>query len=277
MSNQEAQNFRVNGEVNTSHESHPEIIKLNRRIDEQMRYFDAILSSISDFAYTFDREGRFVFVNQALLDLWGLKLEEAIGKNFFDLQYPDDLAARLQRQIQQVYDTRQRVTDETPYTSPTGVAGYYEYIFSPFFGANGAVELVVGTTRNITERKESEEQIKQLSARNRDILESITDAFFAIDEEWRFTYVNRQAEQLLDREPGDLLGKTIWEVYPGLIGSEFEKVYRRTAAERIPLTHIAFYPDHERWYEVNVFPAPSGITIYFRNATERILTEEILR
>ena len=277
MSNQEAQNFRVNGDVSAPDESHSEIVKLNRRMDEQMRYFEAILSSISDFAYTFDQDGRFVFVNQALLDLWGLKLEEAVGKNFFDLQYPDDLAERLQRQIQQVYDTRQRVTDETPYTSPTGVIGYYEYIFSPFFGAGGAVELVVGTTRNITERKEAEEVIKQLSERNREILESITDAFFAIDDKWRFTYVNKQAEQMLDREPGDLLGKTIWEVYPGLIGSDFEKVYRRTASERIPLTHISFYPDHERWYEVNVFPASSGITIYFRNATERILTEEILR
>src|SRR6478672_9198740 len=82
--------------------SRTEIAELSRWIDEQTRYFDAILSSISDFAYTFDKEGRFVFVNQALLDLWGLKLEQAIGKNFFDLQYPDELAARLQRQIQQV-------------------------------------------------------------------------------------------------------------------------------------------------------------------------------
>jgi PAS domain S-box-containing protein len=277
MGNQEAQNFPDNGALSAPEESHQEIVKLNRQIDEQTRYFDAILSSISDFAYTFDKDGRFVFVNQALLDLWGLRLEDALGKNFFDLQYPDDLAARLQRQIQEVYDTHRRVTDETPYTSPTGIVGYYEYIFSPFFGENGEVELVVGTTRNITERKQSEEKIKQLSARNLEILESFTDGFFSIDEEWRFIYVNQQAEQILDREPGDLLGKVMWDVYPGLIGSEFEKVYRQTAAERIPSTLISFYPDHERWYEVNAYPATNGITIYFRNATERIRTEETLR
>jgi PAS domain S-box-containing protein len=255
----------------------PEVAELNRQIDEQTRFFDAILSSISDFAYTFDKEGRFRFVNQALLDLWGLKLEDAVGKNFFDLNYPDDLAARLQRQIRQVFETGQRVTDETPYSSPTGVEGYYEYIFSPFFGADGAVELVAGTTRNITERKRSEEEIKQLSRRNRDILESINDAFFAVDSDWRFTYVNLQAERLLDRKPGDLIGKIIWEEYPGLIGSEFEKAYYQAVNERVSSMVTSFYPDHSRWYEVNSYPAPNGITIYFRDVTERVRAEKALR
>jgi PAS domain S-box-containing protein len=93
-----------------SGEGQSEIAKLSRRINEQNRYFEAILSSISDFAYTFDKEGRFLFINQALLDLWGLQLEEAVGKNFFELNYPDEPATRLQRQIRQVFDTRQRVT-----------------------------------------------------------------------------------------------------------------------------------------------------------------------
>ncbi len=149
------------------------IADLNRRIEEQMRYFDAILSSISDFAYTFNKEGRFIFVNQALLDLWGLKLEEAIGKNFFELHYPNDLAARLQRQIQQVFDTKQRITDETSYTSPTGITGYYEYIFVPIFGANGEVEAVAGTTRDITERQQMEEALREADRRKDEFLATL--------------------------------------------------------------------------------------------------------
>lgn len=254
-----------------------EVAKLNFQIREQVRYFEAILSSISDFAYVFNEQGRFVFINQALLDLWGLKSDEALGKDFFDLNYPDDLAARLQRQIREVFETRQRVTDETPYTSPTGVVGYYEYIFSPFFGADGSVELVVGTTRNVTSRKQAEEEIKHLGERNRDILESITDAFFAVDRDWRFTYVNSQAERMLDRTPGDLLGKVIWDEYPGLVGSEFEKAYHQAANFRLASNLTAFYPDHQRWYETNCYPAPNGITIYFRNVTERVKVEEALK
>jgi PAS domain-containing protein len=78
--------------------------------------FDSTLSTITDFACIFDRDGRFPYVNKALLDLWGLKLEEALRKNFFDLKYPDDLAEHLQRQIQQVIDTKQglRMKRRTP-------------------------------------------------------------------------------------------------------------------------------------------------------------------
>ncbi len=133
------------------------------RYERQFRVFDATLSAITDFVYAFDRDGRFLYVNRPLLDLWGLELEAAVGKNFFDLHYPDDLAAKLQRQIQQVIETRSRVSDETPYTSPTGGTGYYEYIFSPVFGADGMVEAVAGSTRDITGRRRRELNLEFLA------------------------------------------------------------------------------------------------------------------
>ena len=123
-----------------------------QRVERQVRIFDTTLSSIVDFAYIFDRDGRFIYSNQPLLDLLGITCNEIVGKNFFDLKYPDELASKLQRQIQQVIDTKSRITDETPFTSPTGVAGYYEYIFTPVIAANGSVEVVAGSTRNITKR-----------------------------------------------------------------------------------------------------------------------------
>jgi len=130
--------------------------EIAEKYERQSRVFDSTLSAITDFAYIFDRDGRFLYANMALLNLWGLTLEEAVGKNFFDLGYPDDLAAKLQRQIQQVFTSRQGLSDETPYTSPTGVTGHYEYIFSPVVAADGTVEAVAGSTRNITERKRAE-------------------------------------------------------------------------------------------------------------------------
>ena len=131
-------------------------LDLQQRLEQQWRIYATTLSSITDFAYTFDREGRFLYANQPLLALWGLKLEDAVGKNFFDLRYPDEIAAKLQRQIQQVFATGQRLADETSYKSPTGTAGYYEYIFNPVFGAGGDVELVAGSTRDLTEHKAAE-------------------------------------------------------------------------------------------------------------------------
>lgn len=134
--------------------------ELSLRTERRERLLTTTLSAISDFAYVFDREGRFLFANQPLLDLWGITLEEAVGKNFFDLKYPDDLARELHRQVEEVFQKQQRLTGETSYRSPAGVSGYYEYIFSPVFGADGRVEFVAGSTRNITGRKEAEAQMR---------------------------------------------------------------------------------------------------------------------
>jgi PAS domain S-box-containing protein len=139
------------------------LVELTRQLERQTNVFNTTLSSITDFAYIFDRDGRFIYANQPLLDLWGLKLDEAAGKNFIDLQYPDDVALRLQRQIQQVFDTGQALRDETPYTSPTGVEGFYEYIFTPVKASDGTVEVVAGSTRDYTERKRAEESLMKLN------------------------------------------------------------------------------------------------------------------
>ena len=88
------------------------------------------------------------------------RLEKAVGKDFFQLRYPDELAARLQRQIQIVFETKEGLTDETEYHSPTGAGGYYEYIFRPVFDRTGNVELVAGSTRDITEHKRIEQQLQ---------------------------------------------------------------------------------------------------------------------
>ena len=142
-------------------------LELAAKVEQQVRLFDTTLSSITDFAYIFDKDGRFVFMNQALLDLWGLTLEDAVGKNFFELKYPKELASKLHRQIQQVFDTGQVLRDETPYTSPTGAGGFYEYIFSPVRAKDGTVDVVAGSTRDITNRKAAEGQLERLLAEQR--------------------------------------------------------------------------------------------------------------
>ena len=101
------------------------------------------------------------------------------------------------------------------------------------------------------------------------ILDSITDAFFSLDSNWKFSYVNRQTVKTLGCEAEDLLGKSIWDVYPGTVGSDFERMYRKAAQERISLTFDSYYPDHDRWYDVNVYPTPDGLSVYFRDISAR--------
>ena len=178
--------------------SEQDVDELRLRIEQQSRILDITLSSISDFAYMFDREGRFAFVNEALLKLWGLKIEDAVGKNFYELKYPDELASRLQQQIQKVFETSEGLTDETEYTSPTGAAGFYEYIFRPVFDREGNVELVAGSTREITERKRVEEDLRRSQERLRELAESLESQVRArtVELELRNNDVMLQSEQL---------------------------------------------------------------------------------
>ncbi len=159
-------------DVSEAKKSEDERARLNAEVERQSRVFDTALSTITDFAYILDRDARFRYVNKALLDLWGLTLEQALGKDFFDLKYPDDLAAKLARQVRQVFETKKGLSDETPYTSTTGAGGWYEYIFSPVFAADGSVEVVVGSTRDVTQRKLSEEQLRQAATDREEILAS---------------------------------------------------------------------------------------------------------
>jgi PAS domain S-box-containing protein len=159
-------------DVSENKKSDDERLRLSAEIERQARIFDTTLSAITDFAYILDRNARFVYVNKALLDLWGLQLEQAVGKDFFDLKYPDELAAKLAAQVRQVFDTKKGLSDETPYTSQTGAGGFYEYIFSPVFAADGTVELVAGSTRDVTERKRAEQQLRQIVAERDGILSS---------------------------------------------------------------------------------------------------------
>ncbi|MDB5295441.1 MAG: rpfC [Phycisphaerales bacterium] len=238
---------------------------------QQLQLFEAISSTTPDFLYAFGLDGRLVYANRRLLEVWGRTADDAVGKRFRELGYPDWHADMHLREIAQVVATKRPVKGEVPFTGGSGIAGVYEYIFSPVFGPGGEVELIAGTTRDVTERRAAEGQVRA-------VLESITDAFFALDHNWRFNYVNPQAERVLGRTPGDLLGQVIWDVYPGLHGSEFERVYRGVVADRVPLSVTPYYPDHDRWYEVHAYPgSDGGISVYFRDASDRVRAEEQLR
>lgn len=109
------------------------------------------------------------------------------------------------------------------------------------------------------------------------ILESITDAFVEVDHEWRYTYVNQQAERLLQRQRQELLGRRIWDVFPEAVNSVFYEQYHKAVAEQTSIIFEAFYPPLDAWSEVHAYPSKNGLSIYFQDITERKRSQEALR
>ncbi|HET6725084.1 MAG TPA: ATP-binding protein [Gammaproteobacteria bacterium] len=144
------------------------------RLIAELRKFDALISAVSDFVYTFDLNHRFTYANRALLAIWGGTWEESIGKTCLELGYPDWHAAMHDREIDEVIATKRSIRGEVPFEGANG-RRIYEYIFVPILDADGEVEAIGGITRDVTDRKRKEEGGNFLVALS-DAIRSITDA-----------------------------------------------------------------------------------------------------
>lgn len=101
-------------------------------------------------------------------------------------------------------------------------------------------------------------------------LDRITDGFFAVDTEWRFTYLNERAEDLINPEGEDLIGKTLWDEFPDALESDFESKYRYAMENQVSVSFEEHYPEPlDTWFAVNAYPSETGLSVYFRDVTER--------
>jgi len=138
---------------------------------KQQRLYEAALSHNPDPVYTFDLEGRFTYVNNALLDIWGITWEQAIGKSLYELNYETWQADKHMRELREVVSTKKPLRSDVPYHGMHGLR-VYEYIFVPVLDADGNVEAITGSTRDITERYEAEKMAKDAESRQRLALEA---------------------------------------------------------------------------------------------------------
>ncbi|MCL4471010.1 MAG: ATP-binding protein [Gammaproteobacteria bacterium] len=107
-----------------------------------------------------------------------------------------------------------------------------------------------------------------------DLIERVSDGFVALDNDWRYTYVNTRAGQLFGRKPEDLTGKNIWAEFPEGVGLPFYHAYYKAVAEQTPVELEEFYPHGNLWFENHIYPSKDGLSIFFHDITERKQTEE---
>lgn len=146
-----------------------ELVRLTEESERRRRVYETILSNTPDLAYVFDLQHRFVYANEQLLRMWGKTWDEAIGKNCLELGYEDWHAAMHDREIEQVRATGKPIRGEVPFNGTNG-RRIYDYIFVPVFGEDGEVEAVAGTTRDVTERQQAEEALRESDRRKDDFL-----------------------------------------------------------------------------------------------------------
>ncbi len=162
-----------------------EVVELKRRL----RLYETVVSNTDDFLYVFDTEHRFIYANKALLNVWGKSWHEAIGRNCLELGYEPWHATMHSREIEHVIATRQPIRGEVPFAGTMG-RRLYEYIFVPVLDADGKVEAIAGSTRDVTERRNQEDVLRESEERLRRIFEHAGTGIAITDIQGRFVQCN---------------------------------------------------------------------------------------
>ena len=131
--------------------------------------------------------------------------------------------------------------------------------------------------RALIKNKQVEAKLRSTDEQIVNFLEGMSDAFFALDTQWRFSYVNYKAAQFLQRSPEELFGKNFWEEFPDLVNSVFYDQYHKAVAKQVGVIFEKYYRPLKVWWEVRVFPGRDGISVFFHDITKRKKMESALR
>gem|GEM_PF-1414331 len=243
-----------------------------KKITEQQREFDsinldALINNTSDLMWSVDRDCRLITFNQPFFEI----IKSVTGK---EIAEGDDVYSVVvsPQQLNRFKISYARAFAGDTFTEiehiPSPVNSWSEISYSPI--RKGAE--IIGTachSRNITERKKAEEEALRTLNEKNIILESIGDAFFAVDKNWAVTYWNNHAEEMLGVPKNEIVGHLLWEVFKSSIDSESYRRYHEAIETNQVIQFEDYYPVLNKWYEISAYPSEKGLSVYFKDITER--------
>ncbi|PWT98336.1 MAG: hypothetical protein C5B52_12355 [Bacteroidetes bacterium] len=125
--------------------------------------------------------------------------------------------------------------------------------------------------------EELQKQVREKTAELTDIFERISDAFVALNKDFQFSYINKKASELIEKNPKLLLGKSVFDEFSSDAIEPLEKAIRKSMGEQTYQNLEAFYHANQRWIEYHLYPAEEGISIFFRDISEKKQIENALR
>ncbi len=196
-------------------------------------------------------------------------------ESYLALIHPDDrravvAAIRENRQQPRQTELEHRIVQ------PDGTLRYVRVHGVPYRDEAGQL-MLAGTLHDVTEARESTAELQALSRRLLGMLEAMADAFYTLDRQWRFTYLNAATERLLRRPRHELLGKVMWDEYPDLVGTPFGDQYEFAMARRQAVAFEEYYAPLRVWKEVRLVPTDEGLATYTTEITGRKRLQELER
>ena len=242
---------------------------------ESEAHYRRIVETATEGVWMFDANSKTTFANSRIAEMLGYTVEEMQGRSFFDFM---DQESRVQAQAY-VERRRQGIRErhDFKFCRKDGSRLWAIVSATPILDAEGQFVGVLRMITDISDRKQAEEALRESHQQIADILERITDAFFALDHEWHFTYINGEASRLLHQQPEQLIGANFWDVFPEAVGSQVEQQYRQAMQEQVPVIFETFSVPLNSWLEVRAYPSGSGLSVFWRDITEQKQAQNALR
>lgn len=237
------------GEHDVNADSGSSLVALTQEMARRMRLYEAVMSSTPDLQYVFDLDYRFVYANEALLAMWGKTWDEAIGKSLLENGYEPWHAEMHEREIDTVVATRAPIRGVVPFSGTQG-RRVYDYIFVPVIGEDGEVEAVAGTTRDITDLKEKEDELRRSEERFRNMADTAPAMLWITDTDNQTTFLSKGWYEYTTQTPGEGLGQGWFDAIHPDDRAHSARIFHAAAAERKPFSldhRLRVGPDEYRW------------------------------
>ena len=249
-----------------------------KRMEEALRQNEARYRALFDYApdgiAICDPRGTYIDANTSFCRMLGHEHDELVGMHASGIVAEDEI-----REIDPALDSILKGDNyhrEWRFRRKDGSVFSADVIATTMPDGN-----VMGMIRDVTERRAAERALREkerllhlADRRLAEMVTGMTEACFALDTEWRFTFVNDRGETLLRHRRDQMLGRTIWEVFSKLVGTPIEARYREAMATRRPEAFVVFSPIAERWVDVRLFPTAEGLAAFLLDVHERKLAEE---
>lgn len=237
------------------------------------------------------------YFNKVWLQFTGRTLAQEMGTGWMESLHPDDLP-ECRDIYRRAFDDRseyriecrlRRYDGEYRWVLGTGVpryrpdrtfAGYISSYIDISDRKLAEQERVAALSREQAARLQAEETAKALQSANgriTNILESITDAFIAMDLKGNYTYVNLKAQELLGKSKAELIGKNVWEIFPWAVDLPFSKMVAKALAEKVTIEYEEFVPLWNKWLKVRFYPSDAGLSAYIQDVSDRKQAESALQ
>ncbi|HLS98506.1 MAG TPA: PAS domain S-box protein [Porticoccaceae bacterium] len=239
--------------------------------------FRQLAEAMPMIVWTAEPDGRVDFSSQRMFDYTGVpRDQEAAGQQRSSFPHPDDRAT-AQAAWRRAIDTGGPFSVEIRLRRHDGEYRWHLLRASLARDADGKPLKWFGTTIDIHDERRRGMEFEALAQRLNTTLESITDGFITLDREWRFTYLNSQAERIIRVRRDQVLGRSLWDVLPEAVGTVFEERYREAMGTQQATTFEAYYEPLDLWADIKAYPSTEGLAIYFQDTTLRRKLEHQLR